>query len=633
VAVFAPYLLDFQQQDSQEFLRFLLDGMSEDLCRRRVRTVNNSICSPVTSTANHDPHHDKPQSSGSASTQGRLSAKSAQQQQQSILPMLPGATIERLVTPPQRSESPHTTSTLHGSVSETTEGVTLMMSPRYNSVQKLRMETRAMQEATNQQQLSQQHHHQSPQHADDATGAIELSAKLRISREIGAARKVVSDDSVIGISSSNSANNNVLDTNGNNNNKLNPVNFAETAPASLGSMLQTGEINPANDGRVESAPSTARVTHTPSFSRQLRDVMTGKTLRLRRDRVNSANSRNINDSGEDGGSERASTHSDGGEGNSCTLTPVNVEEEATKAWDRYLKFNDSIITDIFGGLLQSTVQCLTCQHRSYAFDPFLDLSVPIHRDGEGTNKGLFSTIRQVTNTSENRSTLEKCLEKFTSEEVLDGDNMVKCDRCNKPRKSIKQLSIFRYPKILVVHIKRFRFNNFSREKLSTDVHFPMTGLDLCGYLSHDRPKSLSNLQSNNNNEGLLTQREQQQQEELSPMPASSSPSLPHLRSPKIKASMNPNLIPPAIVTNTMVRPVSGEEPPPIYDLIGVSNHHGTLNGGHYVAHVDTDYGRSQGRSPRWVCFNDARVSLAQAAHIAGPTAYVLFYKLRDDVHI
>jgi ubiquitin C-terminal hydrolase len=78
------------------------------------------------------------------------------------------------------------------------------------------------------------------------------------------------------------------------------------------------------------------------------------------------------------------------------------------------------------------------------------------------------------------------------------------------------------------------------------------------------------------------------------------------------------------------KPVSGREPPPIYDLVGVSNHHGTLNGGHYVAHVDTEFGQSKGQSPRWICFNDARVSLANAANIAGPTAYVLFYKLRED---
>lgn len=263
--------------------------------------------------------------------------------------------------------------------------------------------------------------------------------------------------------------------------------------------------------------------------------------------------------------------------------------------------------------------------RSYAFDPFLDLSVPIYREGETSSRGLFSTIRQATSTTENRSTLEKCLEKFTAEEVLDGDNMVTCERCNKPRKSIKQLSIYRYPKILVVHIKRFRFNNFSREKLSTDVHFPMAALDLSSYMSHDRPKPSSKLPSNNNHENPPTQRDTPAEEVSYGLS-----SLPPVNNVQGRA---PSVAPTPAPGTELTRPVSGEEPPPIYDLIGVSNHHGTLNGGHYVAHVDTDFGRSRGQSPRWVCFNDARVSLAQAAHIAGPTAYVLFYKLRDDSEV
>jgi hypothetical protein len=69
---------------------------------------------------------------------------------------------------------------------------------------------------------------------------------------------------------------------------------------------------------------------------------------------------------------------------------------------------------------------------------------------------------------------------------------------------------------------------------------------------------------------------------------------------------------------------------PIYDLIGVSNHHGSLNGGHYIAHVDTSYAASKGQAPRWMCFNDARVSQANVNSISGPTAYVLFYKLREE---
>lgn len=75
-------------------------------------------------------------------------------------------------------------------------------------------------------------------------------------------------------------------------------------------------------------------------------------------------------------------------------------------------------------------------------------------------------------------------------------------------------------------------------------------------------------------------------------------------------------------------------PLPIYDLIGVSNHHGSLHGGHYIAHVDTNFnsrvgGETAETAPRWMCFNDARVTNANASSIAGPTAYVLFYKIRE----
>jgi Ubiquitin carboxyl-terminal hydrolase len=111
--------------------------------------------------------------------------------------------------------------------------------------------------------------------------------------------------------------------------------------------------------------------------------------------------------------------------------------------------------------------------------------------------------------------------------------------------------------------------------------------------------------------------------------------------------------------------------PPIYDLIGVSHHCGTLNGGHYVAHVDTNpatkpsdhhnhqavdfsadinfradmnsVGDCQDRErcvrdtsaghssedSRWMCFNDEQVSPASPVDIIGPTAYVLFYRLRE----
>ncbi|KAL4226967.1 Ubiquitin carboxyl-terminal hydrolase 15 [Mactra antiquata] len=53
------------------------------------------------------------------------------------------------------------------------------------------------------------------------------------------------------------------------------------------------------------------------------------------------------------------------------------KEVANEAWDCYKLRNDSIITDIFHGLLKSTVQCPECEKISVTFDPFCYLSLPM----------------------------------------------------------------------------------------------------------------------------------------------------------------------------------------------------------------------------------------------------------------
>lgn len=76
----------------------------------------------------------------------------------------------------------------------------------------------------------------------------------------------------------------------------------------------------------------------------------------------------------------------------------------------------TLVQYIFGGLLQSQVQCTVCNNVSEQYENMMDLTVEIHGDAVS---------------------LEECLDQFTAKEWLQGDNMYKCDRYfNKDPKSL-----------------------------------------------------------------------------------------------------------------------------------------------------------------------------------------------------
>jgi ubiquitin carboxyl-terminal hydrolase 4/11/15 len=69
-------------------------------------------------------------------------------------------------------------------------------------------------------------------------------------------------------------------------------------------------------------------------------------------------------------------------------------------------------------------------------------------------------------------------------------------------------------------------------------------------------------------------------------------------------------------------PLEDPEQPPIYDLIAVSNHYGSLGGGHYTAFA---------RNPidgRWRRFDDSYVTEVSPTAVRTEAAYVLFYQRR-----
>ncbi|KAB0375438.1 hypothetical protein FD755_013930 [Muntiacus reevesi] len=107
----------------------------------------------------------------------------------------------------------------------------------------------------------------------------------------------------------------------------------------------------------------------------------------------------------------------------------------------------TVVTAIFGGILQNEVNCLICGTESRKFDPFLD-----------------------------------CLRSFTDLEELDETELYMCHKCKKKQKSTKKFWIQKLPKVLCLHLKRFHWTAYLRNKVDTYVEFPLRGLDMKCYL-------------------------------------------------------------------------------------------------------------------------------------------------------
>ncbi|KAK8125864.1 uncharacterized protein PG998_001623 [Apiospora kogelbergensis] len=110
------------------------------------------------------------------------------------------------------------------------------------------------------------------------------------------------------------------------------------------------------------------------------------------------------------------------------------------------------VHDIFEGVLTSETKCLTCETTSQRDETFLDLSIDL----------------------EEHSSVTSCLQKFSAEEMLCERNKFHCDHCGGLQEAEKRMKIKRLPKVLALHLKRFKYTeDYSRlQKLFHRVVYP-----------------------------------------------------------------------------------------------------------------------------------------------------------------
>ncbi|KAK6346537.1 ubiquitin-specific protease doa4 [Orbilia brochopaga] len=228
-------------------------------------------------------------------------------------------------------------------------------------------------------------------------------------------------------------------------------------------------------------------------------------------------------------------------------------------WGRYTHTNLSMIVKWFQGQFRSQLKCLKCGHTSTTYSPFMYLSLPIPASAKGSSGAC---------------TLKDCMDEFTKEEILDGDDAWHCPICKKPRRASKQLSISRMPIVLIIHLKRFSSHGMWRDKVNTMVNFSKS-IDLTKYV--------------------------------------------------------PPPLAPGETPGGKALPMTIETTPPFhYSLYAVTNHYGSLTSGHYTAFVRVSGGSSGGggqvgAGSVWHRFDDTKATKMENDDVVNRNAYILFW--------
>ena len=196
---------------------------------------------------------------------------------------------------------------------------------------------------------------------------------------------------------------------------------------------------------------------------------------------------------------------------------------------------------------------------------------------DGIARGLMQNDRDK---SDGKVTLYNCLEQFSKREQLSENDKYYCKKCKKHVRAFKKLDIWKAPKILIIQLKRFEYilhdsyygnQHAERNKIEDEVLFP-TGHGTNGSLGEKLDLShFIKCPSKHTSDGLSAK----------------------------------------------------------YELFAVSEHSGTLGGGHYTA---------SGRNflnNKWYRFNDSQVRVLSTGpeEIDTSNAYVLFYRRCDGTSI
>ena len=127
------------------------------------------------------------------------------------------------------------------------------------------------------------------------------------------------------------------------------------------------------------------------------------------------------------------------------------KDKSARYWKSYTDVDSSYMVDIFAGQISSELVCSVCKNRKVSFDTTWITGLNLPEDGSQT-------------------TLTKCLDAYTSSELLDIDESFRCPQCKSLTIHNKTIKFQRLPLYLSISFKRF--SSQSSNKMENVVTFP-----------------------------------------------------------------------------------------------------------------------------------------------------------------
>ncbi|XP_012254828.2 ubiquitin carboxyl-terminal hydrolase 34 [Athalia rosae] len=206
----------------------------------------------------------------------------------------------------------------------------------------------------------------------------------------------------------------------------------------------------------------------------------------------------------------------------------------------------NLVKTLFCGVISNNVVSLDCDHVSRTLEEFYTVRCQV-----ADMRNLYESLDEVT-----------------VKDTLEGDNMYTCSQCGKKVRAEKRACFKKLPHILCFNTMRYTFNMVTmlKEKVNTHFSFPLR-LDMSGYVEkklmpqHYQEEKVASEKRKLECEGGSRNVEEKE---------------------KIKEPMEHHH----------------------YDLIGVTVHTGTADGGHYYSFIRD---RTSPNKNKWFLFNDAEV--------------------------